>query len=99
MLRGLCIQVNKNSKSYYSQWANIKIIDGKRKSVGHRKFLAPYHWPLAEVKVLHRQNIDKWKKASKANVDSLNVGALVREFIRNIKFKKIAVSILLSLGS
>jgi hypothetical protein len=76
----LCIQINKNSKSYYAQWATIKIVDGRRKTAGHRKYLAPYFWSIADVKTKLRKNIDAWKKASKANVDSLNVGALVREF-------------------
>ena len=79
----LCIQINRNSKSYYAQWATIKIVDGRRKTVGHRKYLAPYFWSIADVKAELRKNIDAWKKASKANVDSLNVGALVNEFKRN----------------
>ena len=79
----LCIQVNKNSKSYYAQWATIKIVDGLRTPVGHRKYLAPYFWSIADVKTELRKNIDAWKKASRANVDNLNVGALVSEFERN----------------
>ena len=82
-VESLCIQVNKNSKSYYAQWATIKIVDGLRKTVGHRKYLAPYFWSIADVKTELRKNIDAWKKASRANVDSLNVGALVSEFERN----------------
>ena len=52
-------------------------------SVGQKRYLAPYHWAIADVKAKLRQHIDDWKKASKANVDSLNVAALVNEFIKN----------------
>lgn len=76
----LCIQVNKYSKAYYAQFATIKIIDGKRKTVGHRKFLAPYSDPLELVKSKLYSNIDAWKKAADANVESLNVAALVINF-------------------
>ena len=76
----LCIQVNKHSKAYYAQFATIKIIDGKRKTVGHRKFLAPYSDPLELVKSKLYSNIDAWKKAADANVESLNVAALVINF-------------------
>ena len=79
----LCIQVNKHSKAYYAQFATIKIIDGKRKTVGHRKFLAPYSDPLELVKSKLYSQIDAWKKAAAADVDSLNVAALVRNFIKH----------------
>ena len=65
----LCIQVNKHSKAYYAQFATIKIIDGKRKTVGHRKFLAPYSDPLELVKSKLYSQIDAWKKAAAADVD------------------------------
>ena len=76
----LCIQVNKHSKAYYAQFATIKIIDGRRKTVGHRKFLAPYSDPLELVKSKLYSNIDAWKKAADANVESLNVAALAINF-------------------
>lgn len=82
-IESLCIQVNRNSKTYYAQWATVKIVKGKRVSVGQKRYLAPYHWAIADVKAKLRQHIDDWKKASKANVDSLNVAALVNEFIKN----------------
>ena len=79
----LCIQVNKHSKAYYAQFATIKITDGKRKTVGHKKFLAHYSTPLEIVKAKLRNKIDEWKKAAKADVESLNVAALVRNFIKH----------------
>ena len=82
-IEGLCIQVNKSSKTYYAQWSNPKIINGRVKRVGYKKNLAPYSDGLELVKQKLRNQLDDWKKSSRANVDSLNIGALVREFKRN----------------
>ena len=79
----LCIQVNKNSKAYYAQFATVKIVDGKRISVGHKKFLAYYSDPLELVKEKLYKKLADWKKAAKADVDCLNVAALVKNFIKH----------------
>ena len=79
----LCIQVNKHSKAYYAQFATIKFIDGKRKTIGHKRFLAPYSDPLELVKSKLYSQIEAWKKAAAADVDNLNVAALVRNFIKH----------------
>ena len=79
----LCIEVNKNSKAYYAQFATVKIVDGKRVSKGHRKFLAPYSDPLELVKDKLYKKLADWKKAAKADVDCLNVAALAKNFIKH----------------
>ena len=82
-IESLCIQVNKYSKSYYSQWSNSKIVDGRKKRDGHRRYLAPYSDPLDVVKFKLRSTIDSTKKASRAKVDNTNCGAIARQFLKH----------------
>jgi len=64
---GLCIRVLKTKKTYYSHWSIPKIKDGKIVRVGIKKKIGDYDLPLAEVKAIARQVLNKWKKQSNSS--------------------------------
>ena len=80
---GLCIRVLKTKKTYYSHWSIPKIKDGKIVRVGIKKKIGDYDLPLAEVKAIARQVLDKWKKQSITVSNSLTVDGLARSFVKN----------------
>ena len=82
--QGLCIAVNRYSKTYYAHWSiSVAGENGRLKSDGKKKMLGGFNIPLEEIKRKLRVNLDKWKEAARetGSTKETTVGDLARAFL------------------